>query len=54
MVNGGIASNKISSEGRGAKELVVNNCAKTATPESIQCNKPNRRVVVRVNKAEAR
>jgi OOP family OmpA-OmpF porin len=54
MVNGGIASNKISSEGRGDKELVVSNCAKTATPESIQCNKPNRRVIVRVNKLQNR
>lgn len=54
MVQSGIASNKITSEGRGATELVAPNCGKTATPESIECNKANRRVVVRVNKAEAR
>lgn len=54
MVNGGIASNKITSEGRGATELVVADCGKTATPESIQCNRPNRRVLVRVNKLQNR
>jgi OOP family OmpA-OmpF porin len=54
MVNGGIASNKISSEGRGATELVAANCGKTATPENIECNKSNRRVVVRVNKSQTR
>lgn len=54
MVKGGIAADKVTSEGRGATDLIVASCAKNATPESIECNKPNRRVVVGVNKVQAR
>jgi OOP family OmpA-OmpF porin len=54
MVEGGIASTKISSEGRGASDFIVTKCASTATPASIECNKPNRRVVVTVLVTEPR
>jgi OOP family OmpA-OmpF porin len=49
MINAGIDSTKISSEGRGATQPVVTNCPRVATPESIACNKLNRRVVVAVS-----
>lgn len=48
MIDGGITTQKITIEGKGAQQPVVTTCAKTATPESIECNKPNRRVVVKV------
>jgi OmpA-OmpF porin, OOP family len=54
MVQGGIASTKIVSEGRGATELIVSSCARVASPASIECNKPNRRVVVTVLVTEQR
>lgn len=54
MVEGGISSSKIVSEGRGASELIVTKCANVATPTSIECNKPNRRVVVTVVVTEQR
>ena len=46
---GGVNGNKLSSEGRGSDSLVVSNCARNITTESIACNKPNRRVVVNVS-----
>lgn len=46
MIEGGISPKQMTIEGRGAEQPVIRTCAKTATPESIQCNKPNRRVVV--------
>jgi OOP family OmpA-OmpF porin len=48
MIAGGIPANKITSEGRGSTSPIVANCPRVATPESIACNKPNRRVVVGV------
>lgn len=48
MVAGGIPSSKISSEGRGDSHLIVTDCVRQITPQSIACNKPNRRVVVAV------
>ncbi len=39
---------RISTEGRGATELVANNCGNTPTPQTQACNQPNRRVVVQV------
>ena len=54
MVEGGIPSTKIASEGRGATELIVTKCGATATAASIECNKPNRRVVVTVLVTEQR
>jgi OOP family OmpA-OmpF porin len=39
---------RISTEGRGAKELVVSGCGNTPTPQTQACNQPNRRVVVQV------
>lgn len=49
MIAGGIPANKITSEGRGSTSPIVANCPRVATPESIACNKPNRRVVVGVS-----
>jgi OmpA-OmpF porin, OOP family len=49
FVAGGINSNKLSAEGRGSNSLVVSTCARAITPQSISCNKPNRRVVVNVS-----
>ena len=39
---------RITSEGRGSRQPVVNNCARVASPSAIACNQPNRRVVVEV------
>ena len=47
LVKAGLPPNKLSSEGRGDTQPVVT-CGKTITPENIECNKPNRRVVVAV------
>lgn len=49
MIAGGINQNKITSEGRGSASPVITNCPREATPQSIACNKPNRRVVVGVS-----
>ena len=48
MVNGGLNAQRVSAEGLGANQLVVSSCGKTNTPENVECNKPNRRVVVYV------
>lgn len=48
MLQAGIDGRVIASEGRGASQPVVTQCAKEITPQSILCNKPNRRVVVEV------
>jgi outer membrane protein OmpA-like peptidoglycan-associated protein len=37
---------RITTEGRGSSEPVVTTCGRKATPASIACNLPNRRVVV--------
>lgn len=39
---------RISSEGRGERELVVTQCGDQRTPANIACNQPNRRVVIEV------
>jgi outer membrane protein OmpA-like peptidoglycan-associated protein len=39
---------RISTEGRGAKDLVVTGCGNTPTAQTQACNQPNRRVVVQV------
>lgn len=39
---------RFSAEGRAARDLVETRCAKVATPSSIACNQPNRRVVAEV------
>lgn len=46
MVNGGINAKNITGVGAGSEQPVITTCGKTATPEVIECNKPNRRVVV--------
>ena len=46
LVNSGLSAAKLSAEGRGDTELVVTTCNKVVNPENIECNKPNRRVVV--------
>jgi len=42
----GLGSVRMSSEGRGSREPVVNHCGYVATPQAIACNAPNRRVVI--------
>lgn len=42
----GLQDVRITTEGRGSREPVVTTCARQATPASIACNLPNRRVVV--------
>ena len=46
MVQGGVNGEHIVAEGFGAAKLAVQTCGKTATPEAIECNRPNRRVVI--------
>jgi OmpA-OmpF porin, OOP family len=48
FIQGGMNAKRITGEGVGAEQPVITTCGKTATPESIECNKPNRRVVVSV------
>jgi OOP family OmpA-OmpF porin len=48
FIQGGMNAKRITGEGVGAAQPVITTCGKTATPESIECNKPNRRVVVSV------
>jgi OOP family OmpA-OmpF porin len=46
LVRAGVSANKISSEGRGSRELVDRDCARVVSSLSMACNKVNRRVVV--------
>lgn len=46
LLKGGLGADKVSSQGRGDIEPVVASCAKSINLENIECNKPNRRVVV--------
>ena len=48
MLQAGMSAKRITGEGVGDTQPVIDTCGKTATPESIECNKPNRRVVVSV------
>jgi OOP family OmpA-OmpF porin len=48
MIQGGMSPERITGEGVGDTQPVVATCGKTVTPESIECNKLNRRVVVNV------
>lgn len=48
MVQGGMNPKTISSIGLGSTQPLITTCGKTATPQTIECNKPNRRVVVSV------
>jgi outer membrane protein OmpA-like peptidoglycan-associated protein len=48
MVNGGLNPKTITATGIGSAQPVITTCGKTATPQTIACNKPNRRVVVGV------
>lgn len=49
FIQGGMSAERITGDGVGAEQPVIATCGKTATPESIECNKPNRRVVVVVS-----
>lgn len=42
----GLQSVRITSEGKGARETVVNHCGDRATASAIVCNLPNRRVTI--------
>jgi OOP family OmpA-OmpF porin len=46
LLKGGLGADKVSSQGRGDIEPVVASCPKSINLENIECNKPNRRVVV--------
>lgn len=48
MVDGGLNPKAITSVGIGSEQPVITSCSKTATPQAIACNKPNRRVEVDV------
>lgn len=48
MVQKGIRADRISSRGVGSSELIVSNCSKNISNISIECNRPNRRVVVSI------
>jgi outer membrane protein OmpA-like peptidoglycan-associated protein len=48
MLEKGMSAKRVVSEGVGSEQLLVSECGKAATPESIECNKPNRRVVISV------
>lgn len=48
MVSGGLKAQAVTAVGAGSEQPVITTCGKTATPEAIECNKPNRRVVVNV------
>jgi outer membrane protein OmpA-like peptidoglycan-associated protein len=48
MVGGGLKAQAVTAVGAGSEQPVITTCGKTATPEAIECNKPNRRVVVNV------
>jgi outer membrane protein OmpA-like peptidoglycan-associated protein len=52
FVKGGLRDKGITTEGKGYSELVVKDCNKKLSAESIKCNEPNRRVVVNVTFAE--
>ena len=47
MRSGAVAA-PITVEGRGSRDPVVSSCGKPATPQTIACNQPNRRVTVEV------
>lgn len=44
----GLSAARITSEGKGALETVVNHCGSRATASAIACNQPNRRVTIDV------
>jgi OOP family OmpA-OmpF porin len=46
LLRAGVNAQKITSEGRGAGELIDSDCSRVPSPTSIACNKVNRRVVV--------
>lgn len=46
LLNQGLQSAAVTSEGKGSRELVVSQCGARATAAAIACNRPNRRVVV--------
>jgi len=44
----GLTARRMTSEGRGSREPVVTDCERTPSRATIECNQPNRRVVVEV------
>ncbi len=48
LLGGRQINDRITSEGRGMRELLVSTCPKAQTPASIACNQPNRRVTVEI------
>lgn len=48
MIEGGMKSERITGQGVGDEQPVITTCGKAVTPETIECNQPNRRVVVSI------
>jgi outer membrane protein OmpA-like peptidoglycan-associated protein len=48
MIEGGMKPERVTGQGVGAEQPVITTCGKSVTPETIECNKPNRRVVVSI------
>lgn len=44
----GQMNGRVTTEGRGSREPVVRQCSRIASPESVACNQPNRRVALEV------
>lgn len=44
----GQMNGRVTTEGRGSRDLVVGSCSRVPSPESVACNQPNRRVAVEV------
>lgn len=48
LLQSGLNTIQITSEGKGSREPVAGQCALTATPDAIACHAPNRRVVIEI------
>jgi outer membrane protein OmpA-like peptidoglycan-associated protein len=48
LMQSGLNTIQITSEGKGSREPVAGQCGLTATPDAIACHAPNRRVVIEI------
>lgn len=48
LIQSGLNTIQITSEGRGSREPVAGQCGLVATPDAIACHAPNRRVVIEI------
>lgn len=51
LLSNGLQGTNVSGEGRGSREPVANQCSRVISPASVQCNQPNRRVMVEISGA---